>query len=151
MSEKTTTDATNTVAQLPTQHDDQKFVVTIEGGKDLKTALENPNLKNIEKLEAAPVNLAMQYFDFDQGKPERFMFCGIQDMPTQDGEMLPAVILADKTGNFFSNMAILLVSAFINNRVPKFTLVEITYMGDRKKKTGQGSVRTWRVSPLATA
>ena len=89
----------------------------------------------------------MQYYDFAQNEPVRFVFAGVTEVPTSEGEILPAVVLINKKGDPFVNQGTLLVEAFLKNKVPANTPIEITWTGT--KKTGKGNqVRTWRVNPL---
>ena len=113
----------------------------------IKALFESGNLDKIDELETEPLNIATQYFDFEQNKPVRFAFLGITEQPTNDGEMLPAVVLLDKSKNTYTNMASILVSVFIQNQINIGSLVEITWIGTKKIQNGY-TVRTWSIKPL---
>ena len=131
------------VQQAPTQ----KINILMDNGVGLNDLFKSGRLEELSTMEKNPLNLAMQYFDFSQNKPERFFFAGLTESPTESGELLPAAVLINKDGDPYVNQGTLLVEAFRKNNIPMNTPVEVTWTGT--KKTGNGNqVRTWRVNLL---
>lgn len=141
-------DQQKAVEILPNQHSDEKFGVSImQRPQDLKTLLSGTVFKNLDKLESSPLNIAMQYYDFTEGVPVRFVFIGIGQRASQDtGELIDSVILVDQNRDTYCNMSAILVGTFIDQNVAPGTPVEVTRIGE--KKTAKGRAYTWRVLPL---
>ncbi len=138
-------------SELPTQHSDRKFVVEMAdlNADVLSFERSMQNMKE-NKLKKSAFNVATQYFDFQQGKTETFMFLGITQMTTQDGEVMPAIMFMDDKNNTYINQATILVDAVIKARVNIFQWFDVTWTGT--KKTGKGNqVRTWSVFPYNEA
>lgn len=133
---------------LPNQHSSEKFGMSVLAKpQELKSLLQSPVFESLNKMEASPLNIAMQYHEFEQGKPVRFVFLGITDRPNQEtGELVSAVVLVDEKRDTYCNMSAILVGTFIDNRITPGTPVEITRIGE--KKTPNGRAYTWRVLPL---
>ncbi|MDF1868608.1 MAG: hypothetical protein P1U70_27540, partial [Saprospiraceae bacterium] len=81
-----------------------KINFDLAGITELKDLFESGNLDKIDQLEVEPLNIATQYYDFEQNYPIRFAFLGITEQPTNEGELMPAVVLMDKHKNTFVNM-----------------------------------------------
>lgn len=124
-----------------------KINFDLAGTTELKDLFESGNLDKIDQLEVEPLNIATQYYDFEQNHPIRFAFLGITEQPANDGETMPAVVLMDKDKNTFVNMGSILVSTFINHQITIGSLVEITWIGTKKTQKGY-TVRTWSIRPL---
>lgn len=135
---------------LPTQNSTDKFGMSmLAKPSELKSLMKSPVFDQMSKMEASPLNIAMQYYDFEQGKPVRFVFLGISERASQEsGELMTAVVLVDEKRDTFCNMSAILVGTFIDNRITPGTPVEITRIGE--KKTANGRAYTWRVLPLIT-
>ncbi len=133
---------------LPTQNSTEKFGMSVLARPtELKELLSSPVFEKLGKMDASPLNIAMQYYDFQQGNPVRFVFLGITERPNQEtGELVSAVVLVDEKRDTFCNMSAILVGTFIDNRITPGTPVEITRIGE--KKTPNGRAYTWRVLPL---
>lgn len=132
-------------SDLPTQHTDRRFMVELtdmaQGGFEASLAAMSKG-----ELKKSALNVAVQYYDFQMGKPETFMFLGVTEMTTQDGEVLPALVLMDAAKNTFVNQATVLVDAVLKAKVEVYQWVDITWTGT--KKTGKGNqVRLWAVYP----
>lgn len=133
---------------LPNQNSAEKFGMSVLGKpSELKALLGSKVFETMGKMEASPLNIAMQYYDFEQGTPARFVFLGMAERPNQEtGELVAAVVLVDEKRDTYCNMAAILVGTFIDNRIMPGTPVEITRIGE--KKTPNGRAYTWRVLPL---
>ena len=132
--------------ELPTQHSDKKFMVEMSELGNAPSFEESLQKMREGALKKSTLNVAVQYFDFQLNKPETFMFLGITQMTTQDGEVMPAAVLMDAEKNTFTNQATLLVEALVKAQVAAYQWVEITWTGTRK--TGKGNqVRIWKVYP----
>jgi len=125
----------------------QKVGFNLAKTAQIKDLFDSGNLDQIDELEAEPLNIVTQYYDFEQNKPVRFAFLGIIEQPTADGELMPSVVLLDKEKNPFTNMASILVSTFINHKITIGSLVEITWTGTKRTQKGN-TVRTWSIRPL---
>ena len=133
--------------KLPTQHDVSKSNIDLVNAPELKDLFASGDLEKLDEMEAAELNIATQYYDFELGKKVRFAFLGITEQPTTEGEMLPAIVLMDKEKNTYTNMGAILVSTFINQNIPVGTFVELAWIGS-KKTTNGFTARTWSVRPL---
>jgi len=133
---------------LPNQHSNDKFGMSVLARPtELKELLASPVFDKLAKMDVSPLNIAMQYYDFQQGTPVRFVFLGITERPNQEtGELVDAVVLVDEKRDTYCNMSAILVGTFIDNRIAPGTPVEITRIGE--KKTPNGRAYTWRVLPL---
>lgn len=140
--------ASTTVEILPNQTSSDKFGMSVLGKpSELKALLQSPVFETMGKMEASPLNIAMQYYDFQQGTPVRFVFLGMAERPNQEtGEMVAAIVLVDEKRDTYCNMSAILVGTFLDNRILPGTPVEITRIGE--KKTPNGRAYTWRVLPL---
>ena len=136
---------------LPNQTSSDKFGMSVLGKpSELKSLLQSTVFENMGKMEASPLNIAMQYYEFEQGKPVRFVFLGMAERPNQEtGELVSAVVLVDEKRDTYCNMSAILVGTFLDNRIIPGTPVEITRIGE--KKTPNGRAYTWRVLPLIAA
>ncbi|MEM6320637.1 MAG: hypothetical protein AAF960_23410 [Bacteroidota bacterium] len=139
-------DVTKTATEQPTQKV-TKIGFNLSETAQIKDLFESGNLDQIDQLEVEPLNIATQYYDFEQNKPVRFAFLGITEQPTNGGEMLPAVVLLDKEKNTYVNMGTILVNTFVQNQITIGSLVEIKWIGVKKTQRGN-SVRTWSIRPL---
>lgn len=136
------------VEVLPTQNSTEKFGQNmLAKPTELKNLLASSVFEKMGKMEASPINIAMQYYDFQQGTPVRFVFLGVAERPSPEtGEMMNSVVLVDEKRDTFCNMSAILVGTFIDHRIAPGTPVEITRIGE--KKTTNGRAYTWRVLPL---
>lgn len=133
--------------ELPTQNSDRKFIIEMADLNADVLSFERSMQKMKEnKLKKSAFNVATQYFDFQQGVTQTFMFLGITRMTTQDGEVMPAIMFMDDKNNTYINQAKILVDAVIKAEVNIFQWFDATWTGT--KKTGKGNqIRTWSVFP----
>lgn len=136
-----------TKENLPTQNDVAKSNIDLINAPELKDLFESGAIDKMEEMEAAPLNIASQYYDFEMGKKVRFAFLGITEQPTTEGEMMPTIVLMDKEKNVFTNMGAILVSTFVNQNIPVGTFIELCWIGTKKTTKGF-TARTWSVRPL---
>lgn len=131
---------------LPTQNDDRKFVIEMSGLGSNDNFEESVRKMKEGQLQKSSLNVAVQYFDFEMNKTETFMFLGLTELRTQDGELLPALMLMDAKKNSYINQATILVDAIMKANLNIYQWVDITWTG--AKKTGKGNqVRLWSVYP----
>jgi hypothetical protein len=138
-----------TAVELPTQHSDKKFMVEMSdlGSMNTDSLEAQLNKMNGGSLKKSAFNVAVQYYDFEMNKPMNFMFLGITQMTTQDGELLPAVMMCDGLKNTYTNQAAILVDAIIKAKLVVGKCMEVCWTG--VKKTSKGNqVRLFSVFPL---
>lgn len=136
----------NAVATLPTQNDVAKFSISLGFSPELKDVLNTAS--TMKELDASPLNIATQYYDFQLGKPVRLIFLGLTEQATvETGETMGAVVFMDSEGNTYTNMGKILYGTFEKGGMQIGSPVEVTWIGQKKTQNG-GQVRTWSVKPL---
>lgn len=125
---------------------DANLAIIQPGGSEAKNAFKpeveiTPMIEpeDLDKAKPAALNIATQYYDFQQGVAVRAVFLGITtartvNQQTSEEVTLPAVVFIDQTRTMYVNSAVKLVAAFEN--VEAGTPVQITWTGT--KKTGSG-------------
>lgn len=80
-----------------------------------------------------------------KGKPVRCFFLGIKQLPNEDGESVNCAVFAAEDGVFLAAQMVLVES--VKNLDVK-TPLQITYLGKKRNKTGEGSTNLFDVTIL---
>jgi hypothetical protein len=119
--------------------------ILIDNIDGLQKLFDSGDLEKINDMEKSPLNLSVQYAEFQLNVPRRFAYMGITESVTESGEIMPSVVLIDQNKDTYLNHGTILVDTFIKNNIPVCQYVEITWSGN--KKTAKGNqVRMWRVN-----